>query len=190
MSLDADLTVFDLRGLEDDDLRAAMMHVVTQHTWSSVLCARHPRRLIVDEAHLVCKRAAAGQFLEALAKRARKHWLGVTAITQDPVDFLETAAGRALLINSSMALLLHNEELALEALGQWAALSSAERTYLQGCPVGRGLLLVQHPYAVGERVRIQIEIMVGPEQQPLVFTDQYAANAGEECPVGGHSAAH
>jgi type IV secretory pathway VirB4 component len=189
VSLDADLTVFDLRGLEDDDLRAAMMHVVTQHTWSSVLGAPHPRRLIVDEAHLICKRAAAGQFLEALAKRARKHWLGVTAITQDPVDFLETAAGRALLINSSMALLLRNEELALEALGRWMTLSPAERTYLQGCPVGRGLLLVQHPYAGGERMRVQVEVMVSPEQQPLVFTRPYAADAGDEQAVRRQAAA-
>jgi hypothetical protein len=44
-----------------------------------------------------------------------------------------------------MALLLRSDDLALDALARWAALSSAERTYLQGCPAGRGLLLVQHP---------------------------------------------
>ena len=73
-----------------------------------------------------------------------------------------------------MALLLRSDDLALDALARWAALSSAERTYLQGCPAGRGLLLVQHPYAAGDRLRLQLEVMVSPEQQPLVFTDPAA----------------
>jgi type IV secretory pathway VirB4 component len=186
VALDADLTVFDLRGLGNDDLRAAVMHLVTQYVWGVVLGERRRRGLIVDEAHMVCKRAATGAFLEALAKRARKRWLRVTAITQDPQDFLGTAAGRALLLNSSMALLLRSDDLALDALARWAALSSAERTYLHGCPAGRGLLLVQHPDAAGDRLRLQLEVMVSPEQQPLVFTDP-AADASAPA-KGAHTA--
>ena len=185
VSVDHALTVFDLRGLDDRDLRAATMHLIAQHVWSSVRRVARPRALFVDEAHLVCKRQASGAFLESLAKRARKHGLRVVPITQDPVDFLATDAGRAILVNSSMAFLFRCEEVALEALSAAATLSPAERSYLQGCPPGRGLLLTQHPAAPGQRLRLHIEIMVSPAQYPLVFTSPGGA-AGATGPTGAH----
>jgi hypothetical protein len=138
----------------------------------------------------VCKRQASGAFLASLAKRARKHGLRVVPITQDPVDFLATDAGRAILVNSSMAFLFRCEEVALEALAAAATLSPAERSYLLGCPPGRGLLLTQHPAAPGQRLRLQIEIMVSPAQYPLVFTSPGGA-AGDTGPTGarGHATA-
>ena len=171
VSVNSPLTVFDLRGLDDADLRAAMMHLVAQYVWGVVQRERRPHALYVDEAHLVCKRSASGAFLESLTKRARKHGLRVVPITQDPADFLRTDAGRAILVNSSMAFLFRCEELALQALSEAATLSPSARIYLQSCPPGRGLLLIQHPEAPGERLRIPFEVLVGPAQQPLVFTD-------------------
>lgn len=175
VAVDNPLTVFDLHGLDDRDLRAAVMHLVAQHVWGVVQREQRPRSLFVDEAHLVCKRAASGAFLESLTKRARKHGLRVVPITQDPNDFLTTDAGRAILVNSSMAFLFRCEEVALAALSAAATLSPAERAYLQGCPPGHGLLLAQHPSAIGTRLRLQIEILVSPAHRPLVLTDPHSA---------------
>ena len=174
VSLTAPLTVFDLRGLGNDDLRAAVMHLVTQYVWRLVQSERRPRALVVDEAHMVTRRKATGDFLEGLTRRARKCWFRVTALTQDPTDFLATDAGRALLLNSSMALLLSSDKLAMDAIAAWETLSPTERDYLLRCARGQGLLLVQHPYAAGARLRIQVEIMVSPEQEDLVFTNPAA----------------
>src|SRR5207248_1652110 len=156
------------------DLRAAVMHLVTQYVWRLVQSERRPRALVVDEAHMVTRRKATGDFLEGLTRRARKRWFRVTALTQDPRDFLATDAGRALLLNSSMALLLSSDKLAMDAIATWETLSPAEREFLLRCTRGQGLLLVQHPYGAGARLRIQVEIMVSPEQEDLVFTDPTA----------------
>jgi hypothetical protein len=150
------------------------MHLVTQYVWRLVQSERRPRALVVDEAHMVTRRKATGDFLEGLTRRARKRWFRVTALTQDPTDFLATDAGRALLLNSSMALLLSSDKLAMDAIATWEPLSPTERDYLRRCARGQGLLLVQHPYAAGARLRIQVEIMVSPEQEDLVFTNPAA----------------
>jgi hypothetical protein len=133
----------------DDDLRAAVTHLVTQYVWRLVQSERRPRALVVDEAHMITRRKATGDFLAGLTRRARKRWFRVTALTQDPTDFLATDAGRALLLNSPMALLLSSDKLAMDAIAAWETLSPAERDYLLRCARGQGLLLVQHPYAAG-----------------------------------------
>jgi len=169
--LDNALTVFDLRGLGDEDQRAATMHLVAQYVWGIILREESRLQFVVDEAHLVTKRRASGEFLEALTKRARKHGAGVTALSQDPDDFLKTDAGRALILNSSQTWIFRCEQLALEAIARAAALTAEEQRYLLSCPQGRGLLLSQHPYARGQRMRLKVEVMVSPEFEPLVFTD-------------------
>lgn len=187
--LDNALTVFDLRGLGDDDQRAATMHLVAQYVWGLILREESRLQFVVDEAHLVTKRRASGEFLEALTKRARKHGAGVTALSQDPDDFLKTEAGRALVLNSSQTWLFRCEQLAHEAIARGATLTEEERQYLLSCPQGRGLLLSQHPYARGQRMRLKVEVIVSPEFEPLVFTDganaRLAAQAAGAMAPGG-----
>ena len=173
--VDNALTVFDLRGLGDEDQRAATMHLVAQYVWGIILREESRLQFVVDEAHMVTKRRASGEFLEAVTKRARKHGAGVTALSQDPDDFLKTEAGRALVLNSSQTWIFRCEQLALEAIARGAALTAEEQRYLLSCPQGRGLLLSQHPYAKGQRMRLKVEIMVSPEFEPIVFTDATSA---------------
>lgn len=174
-SLENDLTVFELHGLDKNrDLRAGMMHLVTQHVWRTVLSERRRRSILVDEAHFVTRFGSTGDFLARMAKQARKHWCETIAASQDPLDFTATAAGRALILNSCRTWLLRCEEVALPDLARAASLSERERAHLIRCPAGQGLLLSQHPAAKGERLRIPFEIMVSPEFAPLVFTDPAA----------------
>ncbi len=167
----ARLTLFELHGVEGDDLRAAMMYLVSQHVWGVVRGERKRRAFYLDEYHLLSRKAHAAPFLAGLTKLARKHWLSAVGASQDPEDLVATEAGRALVLNSARTLLLRNEPLAMPSLATAVTLSGAQREYLTGCAPGQGLLLVQDPQAPGQRRAIEIEIMVSPELAPLVFTD-------------------
>ncbi len=189
VALDNDLTVFELHGVEKNkELRAGLMHLVTQHVWRTVLSERRRRSVLVDEAHAVTRFASTGDFLARMAKQARKHWCETIAASQDPLDFTATAAGRALILNSCRTWLLRCEEVALPDLTRAAHLSEREQAALLRAPAGQGLLLAQHPSAKGERLRLPFEIMVSPEFAPLVFTDP-VAGWGQGRGGGGRSRA-
>lgn len=185
VALDNALTVFELHGVEKNkELRAGLMHLVTQHVWRTVLSERRRRSVLVDEAHAVTRFASTGDFLARLAKQARKHWCETIAASQDPLDFTATAAGRALILNSCRTWLLRCEEVALPDLARAAHLSEREQAHLLRAPAGQGLLLAQHPLAKGERLRLPFEVMVSPEFAPLVFTDP-AAGWGQRATTTG-----
>jgi hypothetical protein len=126
---------------------------------------------VVDEAHALTRHPSGDRFLENLARRARKYYLGVTAISQDVRDFLATGAGRALLANSALRLLLRQDASTLEALEESLQLTAAERAYLVSCPRGEGLLCVQ-----GQRLPLRME--ASPQEHVLCTTDPREAGRG------------
>ncbi len=162
--LDGRLCVFALRDLEEE-LRPAAMYLVAQHVWGRARRDhRTPCRLIVDEAHVLTRHPSGDRFLETLARRGRKYFLGLLPITQDVRDFCETRAGKAILTNSAMRLLLRQDESTLDALEQNLRLTPAERAYLVTCPRGEGLLCVG-----SQRVTLRIE--ASPQEHALITTD-------------------
>jgi len=51
--------------------------------------------VVVDEAWTLMRDPHGARFLHRMAKAARKHWAGLTVVTQDPADLLSTDLGRA-----------------------------------------------------------------------------------------------
>lgn len=171
LRLDADLVVFDLRDLDDEDLRAATMQLVAQHVWSRVVTGERYVRLAVDEAHLMTRRPQTGLFLASLIKRARKYGLSVCLASQDPADLLATEAGRAIFTVSAFAWLFQCEPLALDALKTVLRLSRREEEYVLSCAAGRALLCAQNPYDSTGRLHLMVEVLVDPEEERFVFTE-------------------
>lgn len=95
------LTVFSVRDLEDE-LRPVAMFLILDYIWTKVRKDVKRRILVVDEAWYLMKYPDSAHFLNSIAKRARKYFLGVTTITQDAEDFLEIDLGKAIIQNSSM----------------------------------------------------------------------------------------
>ena len=82
------VTVFDLRLLEPE-LRPAAAMVCTETVWAAAAQDPKPRLLVVDEvwSHHAAPRGR-GLHGVSMAKRARKHRLGLQFITQDVQDLL------------------------------------------------------------------------------------------------------
>ncbi len=66
------------------------MYIVLDYIWNRVRRDKTRRVLVVDEAWYLIKNKDSGAYLHNFAKRARKYQLGLTTITQDVEDFLNT----------------------------------------------------------------------------------------------------
>ncbi|HZC05321.1 MAG TPA: hypothetical protein VE338_06745, partial [Ktedonobacterales bacterium] len=115
VALDAPLVVFDVRDL-DGELRPLGLLLIADYVWTRVRQARQPHLLVIDEAWSLMQHTEGGRFLAGLARRARKHYLGLVTITQDVEDFLGSEWGRVVLANSSIQLLMKQDSTTIDAV--------------------------------------------------------------------------
>ncbi|HVZ67702.1 MAG TPA: ATP-binding protein [Patescibacteria group bacterium] len=133
------LTVFSLKQLEDV-LRPIAMHVILDFIWNRVRTKLKKRIMVVDEAWYLMQHPDSASFLQGIAKRARKYFLGVTTLTQDIEDFLNNDYGKSILSNSSVQILLKQNSSEVETLAKALFLSEGEKQFLVTAQVGEGLL--------------------------------------------------
>ena len=149
LSNEALITVFDLRLLEPE-LRPAAAMVCTETVWAAAQDPK-PRLLVVDEVWSIMQHPEGAAFMVSMAKRARKHRLGLQFITQDVQDLLseDTSraitghSGRALLQNAAFKLLLQQDAAAISTVGDAFDLPQDLQRWLLSCPRGDGLLLAK-----------------------------------------------
>ena len=162
------MVVFNIRDLEDE-LRPVAMYIVLNHIWNIVRAKQKRRLLIVDEAWQLMKYDDSASFLFSLAKRARKYYLGLTTITQDVEDFMSSKMGRAIVMNSSMQLLLKQSSAAVDVLSDVFKLTSAERQLLSSLPVGQGLFFAGQSH-------VHIQIVASETETGLITTSPVRYN--------------
>ena len=168
LSNEALVTVFDLRLLELE-LRPAAAMVCTETVWAAAAQDPKPRLLVVDEVWSIMQHPEGAAFMVSMAKRARKHRLGLQFITQDVQDLLSEDSsrtitghsGRALLQNAAFKLLLQQDAAAISTVGDAFDLPKDLQRWLLSCPRGDGLLL-----AKGNRFPVRIEAT--PEETEVI----------------------
>jgi type IV secretory pathway virB4 protein-like protein len=157
------MVVFNIRDLEDE-LRPVAMYIVLNHIWNIVRAKQKRRVLIVDEAWQLMKYDDSANFLFSLAKRARKYYLGLTTITQDVEDFMSNKMGRAIVMNSSMQLLLKQSAAAVDVLSDVFKLTEEERKRLSSFPIGHGLFFAGQNH-------VHIQIVASDTETSLISTN-------------------
>lgn len=130
--------VFSVRDMEDD-LKPVAMYIVTHFIWNAVRKNLKKRLLIVDEAWWMMKSEDTASFLYSIAKRGRKYFLGLSTITQDVNDFVNSQYGMAIVTNSSMQLLLKQSTSSADALQKVFNLTDEEKYLLLESEVGEGI---------------------------------------------------
>ncbi len=138
IEMDKQFVVFSIRDLEDE-LRPIAMYVILGHIWNIVRSKLKKRMVVVDEAWWMMQHEDSAKFLFGLAKRARKYYLGVTTISQDVADFLNSEYGKAIVTNSSMQLLLKQSPAAVDLLADVFHLTDGEKFLLLESGVGEGI---------------------------------------------------
>ena len=154
--------VFDVEGLEEE-LRPLATYLIADRIRGEVRAEARPRLLLVDEAWSLMRHAEGARLLAAIARQARKRWLGLVTVTQEVSDFLGAPEGRTVLAQSATRLLLRQESSGAALLQESLGLSPGERSFLLACRKGEGLLL-----AAGRRVPLRIE--ASPYEHALATT--------------------
>lgn len=170
------LTVFSLRQLEDV-LRPIAMHVVLDFIWNRVRTKLRKRILVVDEAWYLMKHPDSASFLQGIAKRARKYFLGVTTLTQDIEDFLSNDYGKSILSNSSVQILLKQNSSEVETLAKTLFLSEGEKQFLVTAQVGEGLLFAGQNHITAQFVASSFEYDLITSKPQDIMKQEEAAEA-------------
>ncbi|MBI2013462.1 MAG: ATP-binding protein [Candidatus Colwellbacteria bacterium] len=160
------LVVFSIRDLEEE-LRPIAMYVILNFVWNLVRAEFKKRIMIVDEAWLMMKYPDSATFLYGLVKRARKYYLGVSTITQDVEDFMNSPYGRPIITNSSIQLLLKQAPATVDITAKAFNLTETEKNYLLEAGVGQGLFIAGLKHAAIQIVPSYFEdklITTNPEQ--------------------------
>jgi len=146
VDLERGLVVFSIRDLEEE-LRPIGMYVILNYIWNKIRYEKRKRLLILDEAWVLMQHEDSAKFVYSIAKRARKYWLGLTTITQDVEDFLDSKYGRAVVANSSLQLLMRQSPASIEKVADIFNLSAGERFFLLEAAVGEGLFFAGNNHA-------------------------------------------
>ena len=181
------ITVFNLRLLEPE-LRPAATLVCAEAVWGMASRDPRPRVLVVDEVWSIMQHPEGASFLVSLAKRARKHKLGLISITQDVQDFLgeDTSraivghSGRVLLQNSAFKLLLQQDAAALAAVAESFDLSASDVQWLLSAPRGDGMLIARGG-------RFPVRVLATPEEHRLIDAVRGTGSSTTETEQAGTS---
>lgn len=138
VNIDHKFIVFSLRDMEDE-LKSVAMYIIMNHIWSVVRKDIKKRLLVVDEAWWMMKSDDTASFLLNLAKRGRKYYLGLSTITQDVGDFLNSSYGVPIITNSSIQLLLKQSTTTIDRLQKTFNLTDEEKYLLIESQVGEGI---------------------------------------------------
>lgn len=162
IELDAQLTVFTLRELADE-IRPIVMFMILDYVWTKVRKSLKKRLLIVDEAWYMMRYEDAAKILEGFVKRARKYYLGVTVISQNADDFLQSKYGKSIVTNSALQLLMKQSPAAIDQVAQVFYLSQGEKQLLLSAGVGEGLFFAGHSH-------VAIKTISSPDEHLLATT--------------------
>lgn len=160
------LVIFSVRDLEDE-LRPMAIYTIVNYIWNVVRSERKKRILAIDEAWWLMQHEDSAKFIFALVKRARKYWLGVTTITQDVNDFLNSAYGQAIVTNSSLQLLLKQSPAGIDKIADTFNLTQSEKYLLLEAAVGEGIFFAGPKHAAIKVVASYTEdqlVTTNPEQ--------------------------
>lgn len=162
VQLDNQLVVFQIRDLEDV-LRPIAIYIILNYLWNAIRSELKKRMLVIDEAWNLMQFEDSARFLYGIAKRARKYYLGVTTITQDVDDFVESPFGKPIITNSSLQILLKQSPATVDSLQKLFYLTDGEKYLLLNSDVGQGILFAGYKH-------VALQIIAGPEETKLITT--------------------
>ncbi len=100
------------------------------------------KRVLVDEAWMLLPYPEAVDFLNKMARRARKRNVSLAIISQRFQDFYEKPEAQAVLTSSDTKLFLAQDKAEIQYLKEVFKLSEGEASFLVTCQKGEGLLKV------------------------------------------------
>ena len=120
------------------------------------------KRVIVDEAWMLLPYPEAVDFLNTMARRARKRNVSLAVVSQRFQDFYEKPEAQAVLTSSDTKLFLAQDKAEIQYLKEVFKLSEGEAGFLITCGKGEGL------FKVGQETAI---LKITPTQKEFEFVE-------------------
>ncbi len=141
---DARCISFNLRDLDEAQLRPIRVFQALDYTWSWIRRSRWPPKvMVVDEIGLLLRFPDIARYVRDLYKRGRAFGLSVVAIDQNPANFIDNPFGRQMIENAAIIQLMKQNELGVEKLRQHFRLTRGEVDSLLSAEPGDALLIVE-----------------------------------------------
>ena len=157
------LIVFDIKDTADD-LKQIMMFIVANFIKNQVKARPEKRLLIIDEGWMLLEHEASAQFVTGLVRRARKYYLGVSLISQQGNDFLNSEHGRVIASQSALRILMRQDTTTIKKVASEFNLSEYEQNYLLTCDKGDALL-------IADQNHVAVQVVASHKEHPLITTD-------------------
>ena len=145
----------DISQLEERFARPLAQQILLSWIWEKFVkknsedkARAKKKRVLVDEAWMLLPYPEAVDFLNTMARRARKRNVSLAVVSQKFQDFYETKEAQAVLTSSDTKLFLAQDKSEIALLQEVFKLSSGESSYLVTCTRGEGLLKVGSETAI------------------------------------------
>ena len=145
----------DISQLEERFARPLAQQILLSWIWEKYVkknsedrTKARKKRVIVDEAWMLLPYPEAVDFLNTMARRARKRNVSLAIISQRFQDFYEKPEAQAVLTSSDTKLFLAQDKSEIEYLKEVFKLSEGEAGFLVTCLKGEGLLKVGSDTAI------------------------------------------
>ena len=139
----------DISSLEERFARPLAQQILMSWIWEKFVKKNSEdrtkavqKRVIVDEAWMLLPFPEAVDFLNKMARRARKRNVSLAIISQRFQDFYENEAAQAVLTSSDTKLFLAQDKSEINYVKEVFKLSEGEANFLITCTIGEGLLKV------------------------------------------------
>ncbi len=139
----------DISQLEERFARPLAQQILLSWIWEKYVkknsedrTKANRKRVIVDEAWMLLPYPEAVDFLNTMARRARKRNVSLAIISQRFQDFYEKPEAQAVLTSSDTKLFLAQDKSEIQYLKEVFKLSDGEANFLITCTKGEGLLKV------------------------------------------------
>jgi type IV secretory pathway VirB4 component len=163
IKLDNRLIIFDIKDLSAS-LRPIMMMVVANFVNNEVKRSPQKRMLVIDEGWMLLQEPESARFISGLVRRARKYYLGVTIISQQANDFLNSDYGKAIASQSSLRILMRQDTTTIKKVAAEFYLSAFEQHFLLTCDRGEALI-------IADQNHVAVKVVASEEEHPLLTTD-------------------
>lgn len=102
---------------------------------------KYPRKAVhIDEAWTIIKYKETADFVEVLARKARKKGVSLVIATQSPDELISSPQGRAILNNCDTTLLMKQSPMSVDKVIEHFKLAEGTRDFLLKCQPGEALL--------------------------------------------------
>ena len=145
---------FDISLLEEKFARPLAQQILLSWVWEKYVkknsedkTKANKKRVIIDEAWMLLEYKEAVDFLNTMARRARKRNVSLAVVSQRFADFYGNQSVEAILTSSDTKIFLAHSAEEVQQIRETFKLSAGEAEFLSTCEVGRGLLKIHEDTA-------------------------------------------